>query len=64
MSDRPCDACPWVSQSPRDKAATLSPEMQEALAAGAWFCCHVNMGTCHGARLQQERIARQAHMTK
>ena len=25
---------------------------------GNWFCCHVNMGTCYGARLMYEKHLR------
>lgn len=56
--ERPCGACPWVSQDPRDKEAINAPGTQEAMKAGTWFCCHVNMGTCHGAALQYERHQR------
>lgn len=54
----PCGACPWVSRDERDKAAVSDPATQAAMQAGRWFCCHVNMGTCHGARLLHERHIR------
>ena len=34
--------------------------MQAAMEAGAWFCCHVDLGTCHGARLLHERHVRKS----
>jgi len=47
-SGLPCAACPWTSKHASDKAA-LTPEVRAAALAGSWFCCHVNLGTCHGA---------------
>lgn len=29
MSDRPCDACPWVSRDERDVLATADPESHD-----------------------------------
>lgn len=57
-TERPCAACPWVSTDARDRAAVEKPETQAAMQAGTWFCCHVNMGTCHGARLLHEKHLR------
>lgn len=59
MEDRPCTACPWVSRDERDVQAVSNPETQAAMLEGRWFCCHVNMGTCHGARLQYEKSKRE-----
>lgn len=50
--DKPCSACPWTSKDQRDIDATSDPAVQASMQAGQWFCCHVNMGTCHGARLR------------
>ena len=47
-ADKPCAGCPWTSREERDKAA-LTEEVKAAARGGQWFCCHVNMGTCHGA---------------
>lgn len=55
MSDRPCDACPWVSRDERDVLAVADPATRQAMEEGRWFCCHINMGTCHGARLLHEK---------
>ena len=44
----PCAGCPWTSKDQRDKDA-LTDEVRSAAARGVWFCCHVNLGTCHGA---------------
>lgn len=57
-SEKPCDACPWVSQDSRDQAAVADPATRASMEAGNWFCCHVNMGTCHGARLLHEKHMR------
>lgn len=57
-NERPCSACPWVSTSPRDREAVADDATQEAMKAGKWFCCHVNMGTCHGAKLMHEKHVR------
>ncbi len=55
---KPCSACPWVSKDPRDIEITSRPEMDAAMKAGKWFCCHVNMGTCHGAALRRAAHAK------
>lgn len=55
---KPCSACPWVSRDPRDKAAVSAPAAQEAMKSGRWFCCHVDLGTCHGAALQHAKYLR------
>lgn len=52
---RPCSACPWVSRDKDYRAAVSDPATRAAMESGQWFCCHVNMGTCHGARLLHER---------
>jgi hypothetical protein len=49
MESKPCNACPWTSKEQRDKEA-LTDEVKKAAASGAWFCCHVHMGTCYGAQ--------------
>lgn len=46
--DNPCPGCPWTSVAERDREA-LTAEVRLAAAGGAWFACHVRMGTCHGA---------------
>lgn len=56
----PCGACPWVSTDQRDKDAVANPIMQTQMKMGGWFCCHVNMGTCYGARLMHEKHLRQS----
>ncbi len=58
---KPCNACPWVSTDQRDKEAVSAPGMQEAMQNGNWFCCHVNMGTCHGAALMHDKFKRKAN---
>lgn len=57
---RPCGPCPWVSTDQRDKDAVANPIMQTQMQMGGWFCCHVNMGTCYGARLMHEKHLRQS----
>lgn len=52
---RPCADCPWVSGQPRDREATTQPSVEQAMKRGDWFCCHVNMGTCYGAKLRYEQ---------
>lgn len=42
----PCASCPWTAKGQPD----LTPVIREAAARGAWFCCHVHMGTCYGAK--------------
>lgn len=49
---KPCEKCPWMSKDARDIEAISAPEVQDAMKAGQWFCCHVHMGTCYGAELQ------------
>lgn len=56
--DRPCGPCPWVSTDARDREAVAAPAVQKAMQEGGWFACHVNLGTCHGARLQHEKHLR------
>lgn len=51
---KPCDACPWVPGRPLSDE--IKPEHEEALARGEWFCCHVNMGTCHGAENRRKKL--------
>lgn len=46
--EKPCEQCPWLSKDERDRNA-LTPEVRDAAKRGAWFCCHVRMGTCYGA---------------
>lgn len=58
--DSPCSACPWVSRDPRDVEAINAPGTQAAMESGRWFCCHVNLGTCHGARIRHEQHLRKA----
>ena len=50
---RPCGNCPWTQ-----KGQPLITEVQRKANVGdAWFCCHVNMGTCHGAEnVKQSKI--------
>jgi hypothetical protein len=55
---RPCEPCPWVSTDPRDKEITSKPPFRTQMEMGGWFCCHVNMGTCYGARLMHEKHLR------
>lgn len=55
---RPCKPCPWVSTEQRDKDAVANPIIQTQMKMGGWFCCHVNMGTCYGARLMYEKHLR------
>lgn len=44
---KPCSACPRVPGRPLSDA--IEDKHRQAAREGAWFCCHVNMGTCHGA---------------
>lgn len=61
MADgKPCEKCPWMSHDERDKEAVSAPDVQATMEAGTWFCCHVNMGTCHGARIRYEQHLRKA----
>ena len=49
---KPCEACPWM----KPKQPDITPEVRAAAVRGDWFCCHVNMGTCHGAaKMQSEK---------
>ena len=41
-----CDKCPWTTKGKPD----IGREQTVALLNGEWFCCHVNCGTCHGAK--------------
>jgi hypothetical protein len=41
----PCKACPWTEKG----QPLITDELRECAKQGQWFCCHVNMGTCHGA---------------
>lgn len=41
----PCEKCPWTLKGQPD----ITDELRQAAARGDWFCCHVNMGDCHGA---------------
>lgn len=50
----PCAKCPWTQPGRPD----ISPEIEAAAKAGLWFCCHVNMGTCFGAKAVSDRAAR------
>jgi len=61
--DAPCAACPWLSKDARDREAVETPEVRSALAAGQWFCCHVNMGTCHGAERVRRSMDREPRVT-
>lgn len=45
----PCADCPWTSGLRRDVLA-LTEDVKQSAIDGKWFCCHVNLGTCHGAR--------------
>jgi hypothetical protein len=47
----------------------IDENIKSAAREGQWFCCHVNLGTCHGAakygrqqerQTQRERLARTA----
>ena len=60
MSDMPCAKCPWTSKDPEVKALMEKHKVHEAAAKGAWFCCHVNMGTCHGAARYAEAVGKRA----
>lgn len=62
-TSRPCAACPWMSRDPRDVAAVSDETTQDAMRAGTWFCCHVNLGTCHGARIRHAQHQRQQEAT-
>jgi len=44
---RPCGQCPWIQPGQPD----ITPAVRQAAVEGAWFCCHVHLGTCYGARL-------------
>lgn len=48
---KPCEACPWLSRDPEVKAIIEKHQARAAAETGAWFCCHVNLGTCYGAQL-------------
>ena len=43
--EKPCKQCPWIQKGQPD----ITPELQKTNNEGQWFCCHVNLGTCHGA---------------
>lgn len=45
MSNNPCEACPWTQKGQPD----LTECVRQAAKDGAWFCCHVHLGTCFGA---------------
>jgi hypothetical protein len=42
----PCESCPWTTKGQPD----LTPAIRQAAVRGAWFCCHVHLGTCYGAK--------------
>src|SRR5258706_2222898 len=43
---KPCDACPWTERD----TPSITPEIAAAAQRGDWFCCHVNLGPCAGAK--------------
>lgn len=43
--NKPCSSCPWTQKDQPD----LTDELRACAERGAWFCCHVHLGTCHGA---------------
>lgn len=43
---KPCKQCPWTQKG----RPLITPDLEEASKKGTWFCCHVNMGTCFGAK--------------
>ena len=43
---KPCKACPWMKKNQPD----ITDEARSAMENGEWFCCHVRMGTCIGAK--------------
>lgn len=53
----PCGACPWVQKGQPD----ITSDVRAAAERGQWFCCHVHLGTCHGARRYSETKAVAQH---
>ena len=45
--NKTCNACPWMIKGQPD----VDADTMNAAKSGEWFCCHANMGTCHGAKL-------------
>ena len=54
MTPAPCADCPWSAKGQPD----LNDELRAAAARGAWFCCHVHLGTCWGAARYQQALAK------
>lgn len=45
LKNKPCKECPWIQKG----VPLATDQVKEACKNGKWFCCHVNLGTCHGA---------------
>ena len=44
--NKPCDKCPWTEKG----QPLITDQLKETAKKGTWFCCHVNMGECFGAK--------------
>lgn len=42
---KPCKKCPWAEKG----QPLITEELKKSNTGNAWFCCHINMGTCYGA---------------
>jgi hypothetical protein len=56
MKTQACAACPWIQKHPDKDVQAMKKQALPSLKAGQWFCCHVNLGTCHGAAEAQKRM--------
>lgn len=59
MKNKPCPQCPWTEKG----QPLITEELKKARDAGEWFCCHVNMGTCHGAQNTKRKDSNPAPQT-
>jgi hypothetical protein len=53
---KPCDQCPWLQKKPDEMVKRLTDAARPALERGDWFCCHVRLDECDGARLLQQKM--------
>lgn len=52
VTSAPCASCPWTIKGQPD----IKAEHRAAAEGGAWFCCHVHLGTCYGAQRYAEAV--------
>ena len=49
-----CPCCPWLIKGQPD----ITDDVRAACHEGQWFCCHMNGGTCEGAKLEHDKNKR------